>query len=249
MPIRRKIGSRSIPYLMRQGDYQAAERLLVQRLAEAGKNLVLVAECHSNLGNVAEAQGRIGDAFRHWSRALFVLSRLRLIESAEGERLRRLIRLWHENTPRVWASYSHRDDGRVERVLHVLRRAKIEVIYDKKFLAGHSIHRQILAAIQRCPKHVVFWSQASQQSEWVQYEKDFLDTLKKQRREDSFGHAVDNVVIFYCFDNALPKDDFSDDLQIIESNLGFDVATEKLIRSITTSEVLASLDQTQRGSR
>ena len=121
-------------------------------------------------------------------------------------------------------------------------------MYDKEFLAGHSIHRQILAAIQRCPKHVVFWSHASHLSEWVQYEKDFLEALKNQRREDFFGHAADNVVIFYCFDEALPKDDFSDDLQIIESKLGFAAATENLIRSITTSEVLASLDQTQRGS-
>ena len=125
MPNARKTASCTVRELMGQGEYQAAERLLLHELAEAGNDLVLVAECHSNLGNVAEAQGRIGDAFRHWSRALFVLNHLGLIESPEGERLRRLIRLWHENTPRVWVSYSHRDDKRVERVLHVLRRSKI----------------------------------------------------------------------------------------------------------------------------
>jgi TIR domain len=219
--------------------------------AEAKRDLRLVAEWRSNLGNVAEAQHRVGDAFRHWSNALFLLNRLGLARTAEAERLRRLIRQYHDTTPQVWVSYAHRDKERVDRVLRVLRHREIKVIYDREFLAGHSIHRQILAGIQRCPKHIVFWSAASQKSEWVQYEKEVLELLKEQRRKDLSEDALDNIVIFYCFSKTLPKnadslakDDFRDDLQICEGALGFKRATQLLIRSITTSEVLAVLEVT-----
>src|SRR2546425_8667303 len=123
MARRRKTGSQTkIGTLMKQGEWQAAERLLLHELAEAERrdDHVLVAQCHSNLGNVAEAQNRVGDAFRHWSKALVMLKRLRLAQKAEGERLHSLLRLWHDN-PRVWVSYSHVDKARVEHILAILR--------------------------------------------------------------------------------------------------------------------------------
>src|SRR5262249_42347511 len=151
--------------------------------AERGAQRVqlLISRCHSNLGNAAEAQHRIGDAFRHWSRSLSALDVLGLSRGPEGERLRRLIRLWHE-MPRVWVSYSHRDKKKVDRVVQKLRRAEIDVTYDTQFLGGHMIQRQIQLAISRCPKGVVFWSESSQKSGWVQYE---VELLKKKRLEDA----------------------------------------------------------------
>jgi tetratricopeptide (TPR) repeat protein len=237
----RKTASRKVRSLMDQAQYQAAERLLLQQLAQETHNVSFRVECYSNLGNVAEAQGRVGDAFRHWSKSLSLLADLGLAETAEGERLRRLIRLWHEDTPRVWVSYSHRDAHRVDKVVRVLRRSRIDVMWDKDFLAGHSIQAQVLAAIQRCPKHIVFWSKASEKSEWVQYEKDFLGILRKQRSRDRSEHALDNIIIFYCFDGASPGNDFRDDVQIPEKNIGFATAIDRLIRSIRTSALLAAL--------
>jgi hypothetical protein len=223
--------------LMNQLEWQAAERLLLDELAKAEQrgDLSLVAQCYSNLGNVAEANDRVGDAFRHWSSALDLLTRLGSTKTGEAERLRRLLRLWHE-MPRVWVSYSHDDTERVEPVLGALRRAGIEVMYDKAFLAGHSIQRQVLEAIERCPKGIVFFSSVSKESEWVKYE---IEVLKRQRHENLSRHALDNITIFYCLDADLPPNEFSDDLQIVEGNLGFVGATTELVRSIKTSEVLA----------
>jgi len=239
MTAKNTAAQRRIRTLIKQHELQAAERILVNELAQAGNNKLLAAQCHSNLGNIAESQGRIGDAFRYWSCALALLERLGLSEAPEACRLRRLIRLWHEN-PRVWISYSHRDAKRVELVLEVLRNCGIDVLYDRNFLAGHSIQRQILTAISLCPKHVVFWSSHSRDSAWVQYEEEILKILKKQRRKDHSNRALDNIVIFYCLGKARPTDEMADDLQILESRLGFTLATKNLVQSIKTSEIVTA---------
>jgi hypothetical protein len=230
-----------IESLMKQFEWAAAEALLLCELSKAERrgNQALEAQCYSNLGNVAEAQGRLGDAFRHWSRAIFLLGRLGLIETAEGERLRSLLRLWHEN-PRVWVSYCREDTKRVEPILSFLRRKKIEVMYDREFWAGHSIQRQILAAILRCSKFIVFWSKNSHKSEWVHYE---IEVLDRQRSRDLSRQAWDNVIIFYCLDPILPPNSFSDDVQIVESELGPANAAAKLVQSIASSEILARFDR------
>jgi len=230
---------RTIRKLMKQSEWQAAERLLLHELAQAGRNRLRAAECYSNLGNVAEAQHRVGDAFRYWSLAIHLLNRLRLTETPEADRLRRLIRLWHEN-PRVWVSYSRHDQERVEAVLRVLRRSGIEVMCDMDFAPGHSIQRQILSAIARCPKYVVFWSARSRDSGWVLYEQEILRTVKRQRRRDHSIRAWDNVVIFYCLDGERPKNEMGGDLQIVEAQVGFASATKSLIRGIKASEILAN---------
>lgn len=74
--------------------------------AEDRRDILSQAECYANLGHVDEVNRRIGDAVRHWSRALWPLTELHIDQSAEGERLIRLIRQWHR-TPRVWISYAH----------------------------------------------------------------------------------------------------------------------------------------------
>jgi hypothetical protein len=238
--MRRTAGSvGQIEKLERQGKWQAAERLLLQELANAGHNRLLTAQCYSNLGNIAETQNRIGDAFRHWSMALDLLNRLDLAETAEAIRLRRLIRLWHEN-PRVWVSYSHRDQKRVEAVLKVVRRAGIEVKYDQEFAAGHSIQRQVLTAISLCPKHVVFWSGHSRNSGWISYEREILEIVKKQRQRDRSIEAWDNITIFYCLGRVRPDNEMRSDLQIVEPKLGFALATSTLIHSIKFSEILSN---------
>jgi hypothetical protein len=92
MATRRETGRwKRIRELMTGFEWQAAGRLLLDELADAErrKDAVLAAQCHSNLGNVAEADDRVGDAFRYWSRAFFELKGLGRTETAEGERLRR----------------------------------------------------------------------------------------------------------------------------------------------------------------
>jgi hypothetical protein len=223
----------------RHFDWDAAERILHSELADAEvkRDYRVQAWCHSNLGHVAEAQQRLGDAFRHWSAALALLDRLGSGQTALAIRLRHLMRRWHEE-PRVWVSYSHRDAKRVSAVLRTLRRAKIEVISDIKFSAGHSILGQINAAMSRCAKFIVFWSANSSDSAWVEYERELLNVLMKRRRKDRSKRAFDNVVIFYCLGRKGPDGELRDDVQILEPKLGFRLATRILIDSIKTSEVL-----------
>jgi TIR domain-containing protein len=222
-------------------DWQAEERRLLQTLARAQQRAsqTLIAQCYSNLGNLAEKQGRIGDAFRHWSRALAVLRLMRFVGTAEYERLLRLLRLWHE-TPRIWVSYAHRDAKRVRRVLGLLEKHRISVMSDLKFAAGHSIQRQVLDAISICPKGIVFWSKNAKDREWIQYETALLHQLKKQRGKDLKQKALDNTVIFYCLDKDIPPSYFSGDLQIRErrSEQGFAAATSMLVESLKSSEIV-----------
>jgi hypothetical protein len=224
-----------------RNDWQEEERRVLQALARAeqkGKQ-VLIAQGYSNLGNLAEKQGRLGDAFRHWSRAIAVLRRLKFVGTAEYERLLRLLRLWHE-TPPVWISYARKDATHVRRILAVLRRKRIRVISDVKFAAGHSIQRQILDAIVSCPKGIVFWSKNALASEWVGYETAILNELQKQRRRDLRQKALDNVVIFYCLDDQAPPNYFRGDLQILEPELGLPDAITQLVQGLKTSELLTT---------
>lgn len=220
---------------MTRGMWPPAERLLIADLvrAERTNDIALSAQCHANLGHAAEAQGRVGDAVRHWSRALELMGRIRLPQTAEAERLTRLIRRWHE-IPRVWISYAHKDEKHVRKIIARLRRRRIAVISDHSFIAGHMIQRQVHLGISKSPKYVVIWSRNALDRPYVNYE---LQVLKEQRRADLEGHALDNVVIFYCLDNTVLPGDHADDIQIFERRLGIDTAIALLARSVKTSEL------------
>jgi hypothetical protein len=221
--------------LMARGMWAPAERLLIAELthAEKANDIALSAQCHANLGHAAEVQGRIGDAVRHWSRALELMARIGLQQSAEAERLSRLIRRWHE-IPRVWISYAHKDEEHVRRIMTRLRRRKIMIVSDHTFIPGHMIQRQVHIGISRSPKYVVIWSRNALDRPWVDYE---LQVLQDQRRADLEGHAFDNTVIFYCLDNTPLPGDHADDIQIYEERLGIDTAIGRLASSIKTSEL------------
>jgi len=124
-PSRREMGARhsaSAAELMEKGKWPAAERRLLRDLsgAERREDIASCAECRANLGHVAEAQQRIGDAVRHWSVALALLDKIGHPQDAEVERVARLIRRWHE-LPRVWISYAHADGKRVAQLVKVLK--------------------------------------------------------------------------------------------------------------------------------
>src|SRR4051812_24779147 len=144
---------------MQRCQWPAAERRLLHDLAaaEEASDLRTCAQCRANLGHVAEIDGRIGDAVRHWSAALGLLDGRSAAQGAEAERLVRLIRRWHD-LPRVWISYAHADGEHVARIAEELQRDGIEVFWDTRFLAGHMIQRQILTAVKQCPKYTMVWS-------------------------------------------------------------------------------------------
>jgi hypothetical protein len=185
------------------------------------------------LGDLAELDGRIGDAFRYWCGALALLDRVQLGDSAEALRIRRLLRLWH-STPRMWASYAHADEERVQSVITFLRHQGVEVEYDRNFIAGGGIQHQIVSTLARCPKYVVFWSAASRTSPWIDYE---LDVIRDHRRANRAAGALDNVCLFYCLDGTPVPDEFTDDLFISEHRSGPEPATALLLRSLKTSAV------------
>ena len=220
---------------MARGKWVIAERHLLAELtqAERDNDVSLSAQCHANLGHAAEAQGRIGDAFRHWSRALSLMASIGLQQCAEAERLTRLIRRWHE-IPRVWISYAHKDEEHVRKIIARLSRRKIKVFSDHAFIPGHSIERQIRSRIALSPKYVVIWSRNALDRPWVDYE---LQILQDQRRTDVEGYAFDNIIVFYCLDNTPIPGEHTDDIQIFENRVGINVAIGLLARSIRTSEL------------
>lgn len=234
-PSRRTRSAFTVKQLISLGEFEPAERLLLAKLveAEATSRLSLVAECHANLGHVAEAQGRVGDAVRHWSMALYHIGAVGLQNSAESLRLSRLIRQWHK-IPRIWISYAHGDSAQVTRIIRRLRRRRIEVRTDKDFLAGREIERQIRRAISECPKYVIIWSQKALDRPWIQFE---LQMLRDQRNTDIQKHAFDNSIIFYCLDNTPIPDEHRDDLQVLEHQLGINQAVKALAHSISKSDL------------
>jgi hypothetical protein len=234
-PIRVGAKSRRGGAALIHADLQASERKVLHALAraEGRRDDRRIAGALIVLGDLAELDGRIGDAFRYWCATLALLGRLQLGDSADALRIRRLLRLWH-SSPRMWASYAHADRKRVRSVIAFLGDHGVEVEYDTNFIAGIGIQHQIVSTLARCPKYVVFWSAASRTSPWIEYE---LEVIRDQRRANLAAGALDNVCLFYCLDDTPVPDEFTDDLFISERTSGPESARALLLRSLKTSAV------------
>ena len=216
------------------GEYAIAKRLLTEQMrqAEEERDMVTLARSHHALGNIAELERRMGDAFRNWQQALWYYDAAGAHCSADTERIRDLLRSWTRIHP-VFASYARSDGAIVAATLSMARRKGVKFKIDRDFLAGRSIEEQIRTAIASCPKFLVFHSEQYSQRSWTQFE---LELYKDKFKRDTFAHASKCCIIFFCLDETHRNDTHLEGFRsaiFIERSSGADQATSQLIRSLT----------------
>jgi len=218
------------------GDMARANRLITAEMRDATQteNHIKMAVCHQLLGNVAEIERRAGDALRNWSQALRYYEAIGITCSAETERLRTLIRVWHAHQ-RVFVSYARADDAIVQSVLGRAREHGVQFETDTEFLAGRSIAGQIRRAIEQCPRFLVFFSVAYATRAWTQFE---LALYREKIRRDLEAHAADCGVIFICLPGWKTQAHVIEEFQSalsLDMSAGLEQVCGQLVRSIKTS--------------
>jgi hypothetical protein len=142
----------------------------------------------------------------------------------EGETL-------HMYQPKIFLSYAWADEKLVMAIDQWLRNKGLDTKIDKRdFFAGQRIRDAILEAMAACDAVVIFYSDASKDKPWPEFERDLASDLQIEARKD--GKTPPRVIYVVLGDLNLPSITERNRIAVMTKGKKFPLVCDEIYRGI-----------------